>query len=235
MRPDRSYINWIWYVNLSIFLAITVFYISFNAPSFLIGSYWQIESKYWIYLALFIPIVHQLYVAIVWHLQLNYKSISNLFGKQGFLVYKIVFLLLLALNLVSITILSLSNCNSIELSSLTKLILSSVLLTAAAYLWYSLIKYFGIDQAVGIDHFEPELARKKGMVNKGIFKYINNSMYVVGLSILYLPAIVLESKSGLLLAFFNHLYIWVHYFLIEKPDIQKIYLDSSIDTEAKAL
>ena len=33
------------------------------------------------------------------------------------------------------------------------------------------------------------------------------------------------SAAALCLALFNHLYIWIHYFATERPDMQRIYSD----------
>jgi hypothetical protein len=48
-------------------------------------------------------------------------------------------------------------------------------------------------------------------------------MYVYGFFILWIIAILFRSKEALLLAAFNHLYIWVHYYYTEKPDMDYIY------------
>ena len=45
---------------------------------------------------------------------------------------------------------------------------------------YSVVHYFGIDRAYGIDHFEPELYRNKTFVKQGMFKYTDNAMYKFG-------------------------------------------------------
>ena len=61
------------------------------------------------------------------------------------------------------------------------------------------------------------------MVNKGIFKYTSNAMYIYGLLALWIPGILLQSKAALLMAFFHHIYIWVHYYFTELPDMKMIY------------
>ena len=48
-------------------------------------------------------------------------------------------------------------------------------------------------------------------------------MYVVGLAVLYLPGLLLLSEAAILVAFFNHIYIWVHYYTTEQPDMKTIY------------
>jgi len=45
----------------------------------------------------------------------------------------------------------------------------------------------------------------------------------VGLFLLYVPGIMLESKAAVLIAIFNHIFIWSHYYFTELPDMKKIY------------
>lgn len=65
------------------------------------------------------------------------------------------------------------------------------------------------------------------MVKRGIFKYSANAMYVFGFLILWVPGILLQSKAAVLLALFNHIYIWVHYYFTELPDMKMIYKKDS--------
>jgi hypothetical protein len=38
-----------------------------------------------------------------------------------------------------------------------------------------------------------------------------------------MPGIALRSRAALVVALFSHLYICVHYFCTEKPDMKRIY------------
>jgi len=51
----------------------------------------------------------------------------------------------------------------------------------------------------------------------------SNAMYVYAFLGLYIPGLLLQSKAALLVALFNHIYIWVHYYCTELPDIREIY------------
>ncbi|OQY41235.1 MAG: hypothetical protein B6227_05875 [Fusobacteriia bacterium 4572_74] len=93
------------------------------------------------------------------------------------------------------------------------------------FLIYSVKKHFMFERAFGIDHFDKGYSVP--YVKNGIFKYTNNGMYVFGLVILYLPGLLLLSKAAILVAFFNHLYIWVHYYTTELPDMKYIYNEMS--------
>jgi len=90
------------------------------------------------------------------------------------------------------------------------------------YTFYSVIRYFGFEKAAGLDHFDPAV-RKAPFIKKGAFKYSENAMYSFAFLIIYLPGLIALSKAALLAAFFSHLYIWVHYYTTELPDIRRMY------------
>jgi hypothetical protein len=48
-------------------------------------------------------------------------------------------------------------------------------------------------------------------------------MYKFAFLFLWVIALVLLSRAALIVAAFSHLYIWVHYYFTELPDIQFIY------------
>jgi hypothetical protein len=75
---------------------------------------------------------------------------------------------------------------------------------------------------MGIDHFDPAY-RKMDLVRKGIFRYTPNAMYIFALAVVWIPALVFYSRAALIAAFFNHAYIWVHYYTVELPDMRRIY------------
>ncbi len=58
-----------------------------------------------------------------------------------------------------------------------------------------------MERAFGIDHFEPEKARLLTMVDKGIFKYSPNAMYVFGF-----PFILLKTPIWNIFMEIKHLF-----------------------------
>ena len=80
-----------------------------------------------------------------------------------------------------------------------------------------------MDRAFGIDHFEPNKFVNSQFEKRGIFKYTTNGMYIYGFMILWVIALLFKSEGALLVACFNHVYIWAHYFFTELPDIRRIY------------
>lgn len=176
-------------------------------------------------LAILTPILHQFYVLFCWRLELFHKSLSRQFGKKAFPIFKVGFAILFVSRLLTIMTLSISNANTLKINTIAAYLVASTLFIPSAYLFYSVIKYFGVDRAFGIDHFHPEKYKSEPFVKKGIFRYTSNGMYIYGFLILYIPGLLFLSKAALLVALFNHIYIWVHYYYTELPDIQVIYSD----------
>lgn len=123
-----------------------------------------------------------------------------------------------------IFLLAISDTNSIKINSTERIVFSISLLIPVIYLFYSVRKYFGFNRAMGLDHFEPDKARDMPFVKEGIFKYTPNAMYTFGFLMIYVPGILFASKSALVVALFSHIYIWVHYYFTELPDMKIIYV-----------
>jgi len=217
-----------WHILILAILLLVLYFLCSADASFLEGSFWNISAKSWFVAAVLVPIIHQLYVLIFWRSELHYKGVSKLFGKNAFIIYKIGFAVLILSRPVLITLLAFANAYTISINPVVTYLLSIILLIPAIYLFYSVKTYFGIDRAMGIDHFHPEKYKNVPFIKKGIFKYTNNGMYIYGFFVLWLPGILLQSKAALLLALFNHIYIWIHYYFTELPDIKIIYNKTEI-------
>jgi len=190
------------------------------------GDLWGISTLTWATFAILVPIIHQCYVLVCWRYELHYQGLSRLFGKNGFKFYKTGFSILAFSRPVLIVLLAISSSMTLSINPTLSSVLSGLLLIPAVYLFYSVKKYFGFDRAFGIDHFYPEEYRLKPFVDQGIFKYTRNGMYTFGFFLVWVPGFLLQSKAALLLALFSHLYIWVHYYFTELPDIKMIYKDA---------
>ena len=188
----------------------------------LFGQLWGVSTTAWLWFSVAVPVLHQIYVWFVWRSQLKYSLISRIFGGSGFKVYTIGFTVLFASRLIVILLLSLSNKDSIALNPAFSYALSIIFIVLSVYLFYSVRTYFGFNRAYGIDHFD-ESYRHLPFVREGIFKYTSNAMYTFGFLVLWVPGLIFFSKAALLAACFNHLYIWVHYYTTELPDIRFIY------------
>jgi len=123
--------------------------------------------------------------------------------------------------LIFIIFLAYANRGTLKVEPFWVYFLVAFIMPIVAYLFYSVKRYFTFARAYGIDHFDKNY--NVPYVKQGVFRFTNNGMYVFGLLILYIPALLLISKVALVVALFNHLYIWVHYYATEKPDMKQIY------------
>jgi hypothetical protein len=212
----------IWHLFSLIFLIFAIkLYLSGN-PEILDGSFWGISTNSWFWLAIAIPIIHQIYVWLVWRFELYLRVFSKQFGaKQAFNIYAAGFSFLFISRLITIIFLAISSKNTLHLNPFIAYAFAALITPLVIYLFYSVKKYFTIERAYGIDHFDKNY--NEPYVKRGIFKYTDNGMYVFGLMILYLPGLFFLSEAALLVALFNHVYIWVHYYFTELPDMLVIY------------
>jgi len=212
----------IWHLFSLILLIFAIkLYVS-SSPEILDGSFWGISTSSWFWLAIAIPIIHQIYVWLVWRLELYFRVFSKRLGvKRAFNIYAAGFSFLFISRLITIIFLAISSKNTLQLNPIFAFVFAALITPLVIFLFYSVKKYFTIERAYGIDHFDKNY--NEPYVKKGIFKYTDNGMYVFGLMVLYLPGLLLLSEAALLVALFNHVYIWVHYYFTERPDMVAIY------------
>ncbi|MGB7875652.1 MAG: methyltransferase [Anaerolineales bacterium] len=209
-----------WHIlSLAVLLA---FVAALAQDDVLAGQLWGISSQAWLWIAIAVPVLHQIFVWLFWRLELHHGLITSWFGESGFTMYKIGFTILFAARPISIFLLGISNYNTLTCPPALMYAAAALLLIPGIYTMYSVVHYFGMDRAYGIDHFDPSY-RKKTFVKQGMFKYTDNAMYKFGFLILWSIALITLSKAALLAAVFNHLYIWVHFYFTELPDIKRIY------------
>jgi hypothetical protein len=193
-----------------------------RANGFYKGSLWGISTGTWFVLLIADTVVHQVYVWFCWRLELYGRRFTRWFGRQAFVVYAIGFAILIILRPLLIIGLSWSNRQTLSLPSLVTIPLAVILAVPALYLLYSVKQYFGFLRAFGLDHFDP-VYRNRPMVKGGIFRFTDNGMYFFGLLGLWIPGLFFSSVAGIIAALFSHLYIWVHFYCTEKPDMEYIY------------
>ncbi|MHA2099643.1 MAG: methyltransferase [Candidatus Kariarchaeaceae archaeon] len=208
--------------HLTLLIILLIGIKSYISDSLLNGSFLDIETSTWLLLAVIIPILHQVYVWFVWRTELHYSLFSKWLGKNAFNIYATGFIILFVSRIFFIIVLAISNSNSINFNSTISIILSILLLIPSLYLFYSVIKYFGFKRAFGIDHFDSSYS-KMPFVREGIFRFTDNAMYVYGFFIAWIPGVLFHSGAAILVALFSHIYIWVHYYFTELPDIRRIY------------
>jgi len=193
-----------------------------STEGFLRGDFLNVSTKTWFLLAAAIPIVHQFYVWFCWRTQLHYSMITRLFCRAGYDIYSIIILIFLISRFTLLIFLAISNKNSLDANPILLYGLSIVFWLLGLYVFYSIQKYFTLRRAMGVDHFDPSY-RGAGLVRKGVFKYTSNAMYTVGLLFLWIPGLLFSSKAALAVVLFSHIYVWIHYYCTEKPDMKRIY------------
>lgn len=194
----------------------------FAQDDFLTGQLWGFTTMAWLWVAIAVPVAHQIMVMVIWRGQLYHDWMTSWFGENGFLVFKILFTILFVARPVSILLLGISNFSTLLVNPILAYIMAGILFIPFAYTMFSVGHYFGFNRAYGIDHFDSSY-RDKPFVKQGMFKYTDNAMYKFGFLILWSIALVCLSKAALLAAAFNHIYIWVHFYFTELPDIRFMY------------
>ncbi|HSM70321.1 MAG TPA: methyltransferase [Anaerolineales bacterium] len=191
------------------------------------GQLWGISTQTWLWIAVTTPVLHQIVVALVWRAELYHHKMTDCFGDSAFPIYKVIFSILFVGRPITLILLGISNAGTLNINPTLAYVLAGILFIPAAYTMYSVLHYFGINRAYGEDHFKPDEYKNKPFVKQGMFKYTDNAMYKFAFLLLWALALVFLSKAALLVAAFNHLYIWVHFYFTELPDIQYIYADRS--------
>lgn len=202
-------------------LLAALFFIS-RTPGFDTGAFAGVSTPAWLIAFLAVTVTHQVFVWICWRLQLHYGTLEKYLGRSAFPVYAAIFAVLIAARPVLITLLAIANQNTVGLNQTAARVIAVLMALPVCYLGYSIARYFSFKRAFGIDHFDPSY-RTLGLVKKGIFRFSGNSMYTFGFLALWIPAIWCMSLAALAAAAFSHLYIWVHYFTTELPDLRRIY------------
>jgi len=189
----------------------------------LTGQLWGISTQTWFWIAIATPVLHQIVVVFLWRAELYHHKMTEWFGDKAFPVFKVIFTILFIGRPITLILLGISNANTLNLYPVLSYSIAVILFIPFAYTMYSVVHYFGMDRAYGADHFDPSIYKHKSFVKQGMFKYTNNAMYKYGFLGLWVIGFAFLSKAVLLAAAFNHLYIWVHFYFTELPDIRHIY------------
>lgn len=169
--------------------------------------------------AVAVPIVHQIYVWLAWRLEIQSAATSRTIG---FLGYVVVFFVLFSGRFVSLIALAWVDRGSLNLNDVPVALITILLALPGIYAMYSVKRYFGMARAAGADHFDSRY-RNMPLVQKGIFRFTNNGMYLYAFLLFWAIAVGFNSKAALLAAAFSHVYIWVHFFATEEPDMKYLY------------
>lgn len=218
--------QWLHFLLLAaLLMAVTL---ASNLDDMNTGMFLGISTPKWFWLAIALPIAHQIFIWFCWRVQLHGHLLDKFFGKLSYPVYASIFFILGTLRVLSVFALAISNRGTLAANLMTLRIFAIIITIPALYLLYSVIRYFNFKRASGIDHFD-ESYRSRPLVREGIFRFTRNGMYIFAFLFLWVPALWYASIAALCAALFHHMYIWVHYFATELPDMKRIYGESKIN------
>ena len=191
-------------------------------PGMLDGSYGGVSTSTWLWWSIAVPIIHQVWVWFCWRLELHHQALSRYLGDWGFRIYAAGFAIASFFRFYTIIGLGLANRGTLEVPQGLLNAVAAVLAVPALYLFYSVARFFSFKRALGADHFDASY-RDRPLETRGIFRYTRNGMYTFGFLPIWIPGLLLASKAALLSAAFSHIFIWVHYYCTELPDMNRIY------------
>jgi len=178
----------------------------------------------WFWLNVTVVAAHQIIVWLVFRGQLGWGVLTRVFGEWDLRVWGLVFMPFLVARPVLMVCLAVADSGSLMLPRWLSLSLGAALLAPTLYTLWSVFYYFGIPRALGGDHFRLRY-RRMSMVRTGAFAWTPNAMYLIVFLGLWSIAFLARSHVALVVALFQHAYIWVHYFCTEEPDMELMYGD----------
>lgn len=137
-------------------------------------------------------------------------------------MYLPIFIVLLIARPISLLFLAFVDRDSLEITMSLRILITMALALPAAYAMYSVFRYFGVRRAAGADHYFAEY-RNLPMESRGLFKYTNNGMYLYGFLGIWAIAFGFASLAAIVVCAFAHIYIWVHFLFVERPDMNYLY------------
>ncbi len=211
-----------WHFVLLALLVVSVNMIMDRFPLFSLGAFWGLSTETWMWIGIIAAILHQLYVMIIWRVQLETQWLTANLPRVGYIAYLLDYTMMLIARIGAIVLAAAANRDSFTFPEPTRWIVALTLAVPFVGVIYSITRYYGYKRLAGADHFEPAY-RDTGWLKRGIFQFAPNAIYVFGPLGFYIPGILLASPASLLLALFNHIYIWIHYYCTELPNLRRIY------------
>ncbi|MGR3714545.1 MAG: methyltransferase [Shimia sp.] len=204
-----------------------IVFLFLGATALLVASpgghrFFGLTAQTWAVTSIGLAILHQVIVAFIFRAELHRNLVTRLHGDADLAIWTRVFLPLLAARPITILITGLADDVPIGTPHWLNIGLGISFVAIAIYGMHSVLTYFTIRRAVGGDHFREETAALP-LVKDGIFKYTSNAMYGPIFLGLWGIALLCDSWNALVVAAFQHVYIWVHYYCTEKPDMEWIY------------
>ncbi|MBN2556399.1 MAG: hypothetical protein JXA97_10715 [Anaerolineales bacterium] len=186
------------------------------------GSFLRLSDRFWFWGSIAVPAIQQALGWLVFRGQLGWGTLTKWFGDRDLSLWGSVFFPLLAARPLFLIGLALSDAGSLAFPAWLRLALAILLLVPAAYTMWSVLRYFGVDRALGGDHFRLAY-REMDFVREGAFRWSDNAMYAFVFLGLWALALLIGSWAALSIAAFQHAFVWAHYYCTEEPDMRLIY------------
>jgi protein-S-isoprenylcysteine O-methyltransferase Ste14 len=210
------------FLHLTAAVILTAIAWALAAPVLTEGSWLGISDVGWFWAAVGLTILHQFYVWVVFRGQLGWGLFTRLFGRYDLTVHSILFSPMLIARPLVVIAAGLANPLTLALPRWVQLAIGLALLVPPLYTGWSVKQYFGFKRAVGGDHFRRRY-REMPLVTEGAFSWTPNAMYTFAFFGLWSIALLLGSHLALVIALFQHAFIWAHHFGTEQPDMELIY------------
>lgn len=194
----------------------------FGYPKLGDGSWLGIADVAWFWLAIGLSVFHQVLVWFIFRGQLGWAILTRWFGQKDLKIWAMLFLPLLVARPGLLLGLAMSDRGSLGLESNVGWFFGVVLMLPTIYTFYSVGKYFSLSRALGGDHFRLRY-RNMPLVRQGAFRWSSNAMYAFAFLGLWSIALIMDSFAALVLAAFEHAFVWAHYFATEKVDMDLMY------------
>lgn len=194
------------------------------APGITGGSWLGVGDVGWFWAAVGLSILHQFYAWVAFRGQLGWRLFTRLFGRYDLTVHSLLFSPMLIARPLVVVAAGLASPLTLALPRWIELALGVALLVPALYTGWSVKRYFGFPRAVGGDHFRRRY-REMPLVTGGAFGWTPNAMYTFAFVGLWGIALLSGSHLALVVALFQHAFVWAHYLGTERPDMELIYGD----------
>lgn len=186
------------------------------------GRFLGMTSLGWAWISVWLAVLHQCVVAVVFRMQLHRAVFTRVFGDRDFAVWRSIFLPLLVARPVTLLVTAILDAGSLGIWRPGEILLGGALIVPAAYAMHSVLRYFTIRRATGGDHFR-ESYLTMPLVRAGAFRWTENAMYGIAFLGLWGIALLFGSWQALVVALFQHAYVWVHMYTVEAPDMRWLY------------
>lgn len=209
------------HLAMALLMALGAFSLLRDTPG---STLFGLSAVTWARLSILLAILHQVIVALGFRAQLHRNWLTERFGARDMRVWAMVFLPLLIARPVTLLLTGWADTALITGLDTIETLIGMLLLAPAIWALHSTLVHFTLPRALGGDHFRDDIAALP-MVDKGVFEFTRNGMYGVAFLGLWGIAFLFGSWNALVVALFQHAYIWVHMYCTEKPDMEWIYGD----------